>query len=136
MYVFGQKEQVLRDVDLGKDAGIPHQGGQPLPGGFAEVGKDQVPTKKIGGVVRGAPSEELGKHQAHYQKGEERGEDAPSHPQYGAFVFLFKIAFYKLFKKETVLQKPFYHLDYTSLLTSRPVSQYNRIIISELKIRK
>ena len=63
--VFGEQEKILGDIHLGEDAGIAHEGLHALAGGFAEAGKNQVPTKEVGGIVGGVSAEELGENQAH-----------------------------------------------------------------------
>ena len=47
-------------------------------------------------------SEKLRKYQPHDQQREQRGEQAPCHPQHRSFILLFEIPLYQLFKQELV----------------------------------
>ena len=81
--VFGEEEQVLGHIDLGKDAGVAHEGGHALAGGLVEVGEDQVAAEQIGGIMGGIAAKKLRKDQPHDQKGQQRGQHAPGHTQHG-----------------------------------------------------
>ena len=50
--VLGKEEEILRDVDLGEDAGVACQGGHALVGGLAEEREHQVPAEEEDGVMR------------------------------------------------------------------------------------
>ena len=102
LHVLRQEEEVLRDVDLGEDAGVVHEGAHALRGRFIEEGEDEVAAEQVCSIVIHAAAEELGKHEPHDQQHHERREQAPHRAEDCTLVFLFEVAFHQFFKKELV----------------------------------
>ena len=55
--------------------------------------------------MRNIVAKELGKHDAHYEKGKQGRKDAPQHSEISALIFLFEIALDELAEKEAMLFK-------------------------------
>lgn len=65
--IFGKQKQIFWHIDFCEDTGVSHKGLHTLSCRFAEIGEDQVPTKKVSGVVWCISSEKLGENQTHDQ---------------------------------------------------------------------
>ncbi len=104
-HVFGQQKQVLRHIHLGENVCVCQQGMHSSRRGFPVIGEHQVAAEEVDGVVGGVPAEELGEHQTHDQQIQQGRHNAPTHAQYGAFVFLFEVALGKFLHKELILNK-------------------------------
>ena len=100
--VFGEQEQILRDIHLGKDPGVIHQRAHALVGGLAEEGEHEVAAEEECRVMRGAAAEKLREHEPHHEQRQQRRQHAPCHAEHGALVFLFKIAFHQFLKEELI----------------------------------
>ena len=99
-YIFGQQEQILWHIYLGKDVRVCHQGVHAAVGGLPVVGEHQVAAEQVDGVMGGVPAEKLGKYQTHHQQIQQRRQYAPVHAQNGALVFLLEVPFDQLGKKK------------------------------------
>ena len=122
--ILGEEEQVLWHIDLGKDAGVAHEGGHALTGGLVEVGEDQVAAKQIGGIMGGIAAKKLRKDQPHDQKGQQRGQHAPGHTQHGALILFLKISLDQFLKEKLVRLQFLKHNQ--SCLSNFMISSYTR----------
>lgn len=102
LHILGKQKQVLGDVDLSEDPSVTHERGHALAGRLVKAGKNQIPTKQIGRIMRCGSSKKLGKHQLHHQERKEWRQDAPHHAQRSALIFFLEIPFHQLLKQELV----------------------------------
>ena len=101
--VFAEKEKIFRYIDLREDARVRHERLHTSVSGFFKIRKHQVSREEVGCIVLHVPAEKTREYQPHDKECKQRVQDAPSHAESCALVFLFKVALYQLLKKETVL---------------------------------
>lgn len=102
LHVPRQQEEVLRDIDLGEDAGVTHEGAHVMRGRFIEECEHKVAAEQVCSIVVHIAAKELGEHELHDQQHHKRREQAPHRAEDCTLVFLFEVASHQFLKKELV----------------------------------
>ena len=100
--VFGQQEQILRNVDLREDVGVAHQGKHPLRAGLGKEAEHDGPAEEIDGVMGNGRTEKVPEHKAHDQQRQQRVQNAPDRADGSALVFSVKVPSDQLFQQEAM----------------------------------